>query len=124
MRMMKPAVVSMLCGLAMASAALAQSAPPAAARRTPVQTAPAQPAPATQPAPDDADPPLQSDGGGGGSLPGAQFQRKLEGGPGFVCRATNARHDQQCTASCRAGETADCLDAEGGGTPSCACTKG
>ncbi len=62
--------------------------------------------------------------GGAGYLPGARFQRKLDGGPGFVCTATNALHDQQCTASCRAGETADCSDAEGSGAPTCGCTKG
>ena len=64
------------------------------------------------------------DQGGSGYLPGARFQRKLDGGPGFVCTATNALHTDQCTASCRPGETADCIDAEGSGTPSCACTKG
>ena len=127
MRGMKSAVVSMLCGLALASAALAQSAPsrPAAVRQAPArQQAPAAQPPAAAPAPDDQEPPLQSDGGGAGFLPGAQFQRKLDGGPGFVCRATNALRDQQCTASCRTDETADCVDADGSGTPTCTCTKG
>lgn len=120
MRVMKPVLVSMLCGFALASTALAQStAPrPAPAHRAPVQAVPAAPTP------DDQDPPLQSDSGGAGFLPGAQFQRKLEGGPGLVCRATNALRDQQCTASCRVGETADCVDADGSGTPTCGCTKG
>ncbi len=75
----------------------------------------------TPPPPDTQE---QDDGGGAGYLPGAQFQRKLDGGPGFVCTATNALHDQQCTASCRTGETADCIDADGSGVPSCSCTKG
>ena len=118
MRQIVPVAFAILCGLAAAPAVLAQSAPdrPAAVRGTPAQPAPAPP--------DDQEPPLQSDGGGAGFLPGAQFQRKLDGGPGFVCRATNALHDQQCTASCRPGETADCVDAEGSGVPSCGCTKG
>jgi hypothetical protein len=81
----------------------------------------AQTAPPPPPDTQDQD---QNEEGGSGYLPGAQFQRKLDGGPGFVCTATNALHDQQCTASCRRGETADCVDAEGGGTPTCNCTKG
>ena len=94
--------------LAFAALCCAASAPPALAQAPP-------PPPDTQ----------EQDGqGGAGYLPGAQFQRKLDGGPGFVCTATNALHDQQCTASCRAGETADCIDAEGSGVPSCNCTKG
>ena len=75
-------------------------------------------------APRSADTQDETDQGGSGDLPGARFQRRLDGGPGFVCTATNALHDQQCTASCRKGETADCSDAEGSGAPSCACTKG
>ncbi len=101
----------LLCGLAAAPPSLAQSKLP---RPAVPQTTPAVP----------ADPPAQSDEGGAGYLPGTQFQRKLDGGPGFVCTATNALHDQQCTASCRAGETADCIDADGSGAPSCNCTKG
>ena len=59
-----------------------------------------------------------------GDLPGAQVQRRLGGpGTGYVCTATNAMHTQQCTTSCPSRETADCEDAEGGGTPSCQCTK-
>ena len=60
---------------------------------------------------------------GTGFLPGAQFQRKLPGSPGYVCTATNALKDQQCSASCPSRETADCEDAEGSGTPTCQCTK-
>lgn len=97
-------IAVLLCGLAAAPPAVAQSKP----RR------PAVP----------ADPPAQSDEGGAGTLTGTQFQRRLDGGPGFVCTATNALHDQQCTASCRAGETADCIDADGSGPPSCNCTRG
>lgn len=84
----------------------------------------ALPAVAQAVAPPPPDTQEQNDQGGSGYLPGAQFQRKLDGGPGFVCTATNALHDQQCTASCRKGETADCIDAEGSGAPSCNCTKG
>jgi len=65
----------------------------------------------------------QSDDGTG-FLPGAQFQRKLPGSPGYVCTATNALKDQQCSASCPSRDTADCEDAEGSGTPTCRCTKG
>jgi hypothetical protein len=64
----------------------------------------------------------QSDDGAG-FLPGAQFQRKLPGSPGYVCTATNALKDQQCSASCPSRDTADCEDAEGNGTPTCQCTK-
>ncbi len=64
----------------------------------------------------------QSDDGTG-FLPGARFQRKLPGGPGYVCTATNALKDQQCSASCPSRETADCEDAEGSGAPTCQCTK-
>lgn len=104
-------LVIFLCGAAVAPAAVAQPKP----RRPAIpQTAPAVP----------ADPPAQSDEGDAGDLPGTRFQRRLDGGPGFVCTATNARHDQQCTASCRAGETADCVDGDGSSAPSCACTKG
>lgn len=98
-----PLALALLCCLGSAAPALAQA-----------QTV-------TPPPPDTQD---QNDGGGSGYLPGAQFQRKLDGGPGFVCTATNALHDQQCTASCRPGETADCVDADGSGVPSCNCTKG
>ena len=86
----------------------------------------AAPVRAQAPAPPPAAPdtPGPDDDGGAGDLPGAQFQRKLDGGPGFVCTATNALHTDQCTASCRKGETADCIDADGSGTPSCSCTKG
>ncbi|WP_237479629.1 hypothetical protein [Lichenibacterium dinghuense] len=86
------------------------------------QTAPSpQPAQAQPDLPPDAG---EGDQGGAGYLPGAQFQRKLDGGPGFVCTATNALRTDQCTASCRKGETADCVDAEGSGAPSCSCTHG
>lgn len=85
------------------------------------QGAPSRPAQAQPDLPPDAG---QGDQGGAGYLPGAQFQRKLDGGPGFVCTATNALHTDQCTASCRKGETADCIDAEGSGAPSCSCTPG
>ncbi len=61
---------------------------------------------------------------GTGFLPGAQFQRKLPGSPGYVCTATNALKDQQCSASCPSRDTADCEDAEGSGPPTCRCTKG
>ena len=120
MRMVKAALVALVCGLVPMQAALCQSA-------TPAQKAPARgvPAPSATPAsPDPQDAPAQSYEGGAGYLPGSQFQRKLEGGAGFTCMATNARHDQRCTASCQVGETADCIDADGGGEPSCGCTKG
>ncbi len=55
--------------------------------------------------------------------PPAQSQQKLQGG-GYVCTATNSIHTQQCTASCASRETADCEDADGGGAPTCQCTKG
>ncbi len=97
----RPLALAVFCCLGSAAPALAQAVTP--------------------PPPDTQD---QNDGGGSGFLPGAQFQRKLEGGAGFVCTATNAMHDQQCTASCRPGETADCIDADGSGVPSCNCTKG
>ena len=64
----------------------------------------------------------QSDDGTG-FLPGAQFQRKLPGSPGYVCTATNALKDQQCSTSCPSRDTADCEDAQGSGTPTCRCTK-
>ena len=105
MRWTTLALAAFCCG-ASALPALAQAAPP--------------PPPETQ----DDNQQSESPEGGAGYLPGAQFQRKLDGGPGFVCTATNALHDQQCTASCRAGETADCTDAEGSGAPTCGCTKG
>jgi hypothetical protein len=115
MRLVKPAMAALAAGLlcvaALCPATAAQKAAP-----------PAAPA-AAQPAPDDAEPPAQSDEGGAGYLPGSQFQRKLDGGPGFVCTATNALKDQRCTASCQVGETADCVDADGGAAPSCSCTK-
>lgn len=114
MRMVRPATAALAAGLlwgaALSSAAAAQKAAP-------------PPAQAAQPNADAADPPAQSDEGGAGYLPGAQFQRKLDGGPGFVCTATNALRDQRCTASCQPGETADCIDADGGAAPSCTCTK-
>ena len=84
--------------------------------------APAWSQTAAPPPPPDV--PGPGDDAGGGDLPGAQFQRKLDGGPGFVCTATNALHSRQCTASCRVGETADCVDSEGSGEPVCDCTKG
>ena len=84
----------------------------------------ALPALAQSVAPQPPDTQDDNDQGGAGFLPGAQFQRKLDGGAGFTCTATNSLHDQQCTASCRAGETANCIDADGSGVPSCNCTKG
>ncbi len=118
MRTMRRAMIALggtlLFGATLGSASAApRPAAPAAAAQTGT----------AQPAPDPAEPPAQSDEGGAGYLPGSQFQRKLDGGPGFVCTATNALHDQQCTASCRVGETADCVDADGGSAPSCNCTK-
>ncbi len=107
-------VAGLLWGAALSSATAAQKAAP------PPVSAPAQ---AAQPNADPAEPPAQSDEGGAGYLPGAQFQRKLDGGPGFVCTATNALRDQRCTATCQAGESADCIDADGGAAPSCTCTR-
>lgn len=108
-----------LWGLGAAHPASAQSRPTRATQTAAPEAAPAQPAAPAAPDPQEGD-----DYGGAGYLPGAQFQRKLDGGPGFVCTATNALHTSQCTASCRKGETADCVDAEGSGAPSCGCTKG
>ncbi len=116
MRIVTSALIALLC------TPVAAVAPPAAAQQAPAKRLPVQPAPAPRPAPDQPDAPAQSEDGGAGYLPGARFQREL-GGPGFVCTATNALRDQQCTASCQAGETADCVDAEGSGAPSCGCTK-
>ena len=65
----------------------------------------------------------QSDDGTG-FLPGSQSERKLDGGSGYVCTATNALKDQKCSISCSSRETADCEDADGSGTPTCQCTKG
>ena len=126
MRMVRAALVALVCGLAPTQAALAQGTRLAQdtllAQKAPTRGVPA---PSGTPAsPDPQDAPAQSYEGGAGYLPGSQFQRKLDGGPGFTCTATNARHDQRCTASCQAGETADCVDADGGGEPSCGCTKG
>ena len=117
MRMVRAALVALVLGLMPAQAALAQNAASA-------QKAPARGVPAPAASPDPQDAPAQSFEGGAGYLPGSQFQRKLDGGAGFTCMATNARHDQRCTASCQPGETADCIDADGGGEPSCGCTKG
>ena len=115
MRMVRAALVALVCGLVPVQAALSQTV-------TSAQKAPGRPATPASPDPQDA--PAQSYEGGAGYLPGSQFQRKLDGGAGFTCMATNARHDQRCTASCQVGETADCIDADGGGEPSCGCTKG
>ncbi len=116
MRRMTPATAALAGALLLATALC----PATAAKKA----APATPAPAqATPNSDAADPPAQSDEGGAGYLPGSQFQRKLDGGPGFVCTATNALRDQRCTASCQPGETADCVDADGGAAPSCTCTK-
>ena len=119
MAMLKQATAT-LVGVVLLGAALC---PATAAQKAAAPAAPTQSG-ATQPDPEPADPAAQSDEGGAGYLPGAQFQRKLNGGPGFVCTATNALRDQRCTASCEAGETADCIDADGGAAPSCSCTKG
>ena len=108
-----------LCGLGGCLGAMPQAS--AQARSTQAGTARPDPAQAPVPEPSEAG---EGDDGGAGYLPGAQFQRKLDGGPGFVCTATNALHTDQCTASCRKGETADCVDAEGSGAPSCNCSGG
>jgi hypothetical protein len=120
MRMVRAALVALVCGLAPLQVALVPDI--ALAQKAPARGVPAPSATPASPDPQDA--PAQSYEGGAGYLPGSQFQRKLDGGPGFTCMATNARHDQRCTASCQAGETADCVDADGGGEPSCGCTKG
>ena len=109
--------------LALAALCCAAAGPAGTAHAAPATTILPRPAPAQQPPVPDDDP-EQTDEGGSGYLPGARFQRKLGGGPGFVCTATNALHDQQCTASCQGGETADCTDADGSGVPTCRCTKG
>ena len=64
----------------------------------------------------------QEGDGGAGVVPGARSEQKLRGGAGYVCTATNELHTAQCSVSCPSRETADCVDAESGGAPSCQCT--
>ncbi len=59
---------------------------------------------------------------GAGPVPRARSEQKLKGGPGYVCTASNELHTAQCSVSCPSRETADCVDAESAGAPSCRCT--
>ena len=63
----------------------------------------------------------QEGDGGAGFVPGARSEQKLRGGAGYLCTATNELHTAQCSVSCPSRETADCVDAEAGGAPSCRC---
>jgi hypothetical protein len=41
----------------------------------------------------------------------------------WACTATNDNHDQTCTTSCKAGETAHCVKGNGSSAPDCYCSS-